>query len=110
MQAFTIEFILGIEAMNEESAENKWDTFLSALDLKKNDKLDLIEVGELVAADGSKPKEKALKEENNPSEDDEDDEDWDDEDDMDDENMGDWSELASENTPLMDVRFFFFSV
>ena len=76
MQSFTVEFVLGIEAMNEESAENKLDTFLSALDLKKNDKLELIEMGELVSSDGTKSKKKAVKEDIDF---DEDDEDWDDE-------------------------------
>lgn len=52
MQSFTVELTLGINAMTEESAENKLDTFLSALDLKKNDKMELVELGELVNADG----------------------------------------------------------
>ena len=47
MQRYTVEIVLAIEAMNEESAENKLDTFLSALDLKKNDKVKAEVIGEL---------------------------------------------------------------
>ena len=47
MQSFTVDLTLGISAMTVESAENKLDTFLSALDLKKNDKMELLELGEL---------------------------------------------------------------
>ena len=39
---------LSIEAMHEESADNKLDAFLSALDQKKNSKIDLVDIGELV--------------------------------------------------------------
>ena len=39
MKTFTVELTLSIDAMSEDSAENKLDAFLSALDLKKNDKV-----------------------------------------------------------------------
>ena len=38
MKTYTVDLTLSIDAMTEESAENKLDAFLSALDLKKNDK------------------------------------------------------------------------
>ena len=58
MKTYKVEITLGINAMNDESAENKLETFLSALDLKKNDKLELVEMGELTES-GSATKSKA---------------------------------------------------
>ena len=36
MKTYTVDLTLSIDAMSEESADNKLDAFLSALDLKKN--------------------------------------------------------------------------
>ena len=73
MQRYTVEIVLAIEAMNEESAENKLDTFLSALDLKKNEKVVAEVIGDL-SQDG-----KAVKSSKNEEDDDFDEEDdWDD--------------------------------
>ena len=47
MKTFTVDLTLSIDAMTQESADNKLDSFLSALDLKKNEKLDLVSCGEL---------------------------------------------------------------
>ena len=65
MKTYTVDLTLSIDAMNEESADNKLDSFLSALDLKKNDKIDLVSCGDL--SEGGSSKEEA----------DDDDEDWD---------------------------------
>ena len=54
MKTYTVDLTLSIDAMNEESAENKLDSFLSALDLKKNAKLDLVECSELMEGGKSK--------------------------------------------------------
>ena len=84
MKAYKVEITLGINAMNDESAENKLETFLSALDLKKNDKLELIEMGELTEG-GKSPESKSTAEKTRPKieyddddDDDDDEEDWDD--------------------------------
>ena len=61
MKSFEVTLTLAIDAMHEESAENKLDSFLSALDLKKNDKLNLVELGELIPTDGSDDEGKAKK-------------------------------------------------
>ena len=45
MKTYTVDLTLSINAMTEESADNKLDAFLSALDLKKNDKIDLVNCG-----------------------------------------------------------------
>ena len=47
MKNYTVDLTLSIDAMTEESADNKLDAFLSALDLKKNDKIDLVSCGDL---------------------------------------------------------------
>ena len=39
MNLFEVTLTLSIEAMHEESADTKLDNFLSALDLKKNEKI-----------------------------------------------------------------------
>ena len=86
MKTFEVTLTLSIDAMHEESAENKLDSFLSALDLKKNDKMNLLELGELLPADGDaeEPPKKAAKKRPKLSLEDEDewddswgDEDWD---------------------------------
>ena len=48
MNIYEVTMTLSIEAMHEESADNKLDAFLSALDQKKNSKIDLVDIGELV--------------------------------------------------------------
>ena len=53
MKTFTVELTLSIDAMTEDSAENKLDAFLSALDLKKNDKVSLVDLGELSEGDSA---------------------------------------------------------
>ena len=80
---------LSIDAMHEESAENKLDGFLSALDLKKNDKLNLVDLGELVPSDGESTPKEGKKKLPKLSLDDEDewDDSWEDE---------DWDELDEE--------------
>ena len=65
MKTFTVDLTLSIDAMSEESADNKLDAFLSALDLKKNDKIELVNCGDLSEGDSSEEGEA------------EDDEDWD---------------------------------
>ena len=52
MKTFTVELTLSIDAMSDESAENKLDAFLSALDLKKNEKVSLVDLGELTESGG----------------------------------------------------------
>ena len=42
MKSYEIDITLGIDAMHEESAVNKVRSFLSALELKKNEKVYLI--------------------------------------------------------------------
>tara|TARA_B100000131_G_C18021297_1_gene574677 strand:- start:31 stop:636 length:606 start_codon:yes stop_codon:yes gene_type:complete len=42
MKSYEIDITLGVDAMHEESALNKIRSFLSALDLKKNDKIFLV--------------------------------------------------------------------
>jgi len=49
MNLFEVTLTLSIEAMHEESADTKLDNFLSALDLKKNEKIDLVDLGDLVS-------------------------------------------------------------
>jgi hypothetical protein len=63
MKLYEVTMTLSIEAMHEESADNKLDSFLSALDQKKNDKIDLVELGELISVDDEpeEPKENATK-------------------------------------------------
>ena len=63
MKTYTVDLTLSIDAMSEESADNKLDAFLSALDLKKNEKIELVSCGDLSEAGASDS--------------DEDDEDWD---------------------------------
>lgn len=46
MKTYWVDITLAVDAMHEESADNKLDSFLSAVDQKKNDKLDLISVSE----------------------------------------------------------------
>ena len=48
MNLFEVTLTLSIEAMHEESADTKLDNFLSALDLKKNEKIDLVDLGDIV--------------------------------------------------------------
>ena len=90
MQRYTVEIVLAIDAMNEESAENKLDTFLSALDLKKNDKISAEVIGDLTQdGEPSKKSTKKVEDDDWANEDwdsmDEDDDDDDDDDDSDDE-------------------------
>ena len=54
MKTYTVDLTLSIDAMNEESADNKLDAFLSALDLKKNDKIELVSCGDLSEGGSSK--------------------------------------------------------
>ena len=42
MKLYEVTMTFSIEAMHEESADNKLDSFLSALDQKKNDKIDSV--------------------------------------------------------------------
>jgi hypothetical protein len=49
MNLYEVTMTFSIEAMHEESADNKLDSFLSALDQKKNSKIDLVDLGDLVA-------------------------------------------------------------
>ena len=79
MQRYTVEVVFAIEAMNEESAENKLDTFLSALDLKKNEKVTADSIGEL-SQDETSSKKKSKKSKVEVDDYDEEDEDWDDDD------------------------------
>ena len=46
MKSYEIDVTFGIDAMHDESAVNKLKTFLSGLDLKKNDKIYLIDPDE----------------------------------------------------------------
>ena len=62
MKLYEVTMTFSIEAMHEESADNKLDSFLSALDQKKNDKIDLVELGELVSVD-DEPKDSKEEEE-----------------------------------------------
>ena len=62
MKLYEVTMTFSIEAMHEESADNKLDSFLSALDQKKNDKIDLVELGELVSIDGTNRKNPTEKE------------------------------------------------
>ena len=107
---------LAIEAMNEESAENKLDTFLSALDLKKNDKVKAETIGEL-SQDGKPSKSKKKVEEDDDDYDDDDDwdddwanEDWDsmdeEEDDEEEEDEEDDKEEDSEEDELSKLLFY----
>lgn len=48
MDLYEVTLTLSIEAMHEESADTKLDNFLSALDLKKNEKIDLVDLGDLL--------------------------------------------------------------
>jgi len=48
MNLFEVTLTLSIEAMHEESADTKLDNFLSALDLRKNEKIDLVDLGDIV--------------------------------------------------------------
>lgn len=66
MKTYTVDLTLSINAMTEESADNKLDAFLSALDLKKNDKIDLVNCGDLSEGGDSEAEDPE-----------EDDEDWD---------------------------------
>ena len=91
MQNYTVEVTFAIDAMNEESAENKLDTFLSALDLKKNDKITADIVGELTQV-GKSTKKATKSKKADPEEDEEDDEDWDDE-----WATGDWDSLDEDD-------------
>ena len=52
MNLYEVTTTFSIEAMNEESADNKLDSFLSALDQKKNSNIDLVDLGDLVAVNG----------------------------------------------------------
>jgi hypothetical protein len=47
MKTFWLDLTISIDAMHEESADNKVDAFLSAIDQKKNDKIDLVSMSEL---------------------------------------------------------------
>jgi len=51
MKRFQVKAIFEIEAAHDESADNKLDVFLSGLDLKKNERVDLVDLGELVEVD-----------------------------------------------------------
>ena len=51
MKLYQVDLTLEIEAAHEDSADNKLDAFLAGLDLKKNERIDLVELGELVAVD-----------------------------------------------------------
>jgi hypothetical protein len=51
MKRFQVKAIFEIEAAQDESADNKLDVFLSGLDLKKNERVDLVDLGELVEID-----------------------------------------------------------
>ena len=51
MKLFQVDLTLEIEAAHDDSADNKLDAFLSSLDLKKNDRIELVELGELVSVD-----------------------------------------------------------
>ena len=51
MKRFQVKAIFEIEAAQDESADNKLDVFLSGLDLKKNERVDLVDLGELVEVD-----------------------------------------------------------
>ena len=114
MKSFEVTLTLAIDAMHEESAENKLDSFLSALDLKKNDKLNLLELGELIPTDGSDDEGKSKKSkakgrpklslENEDEWDDSwEDEDWDsmdeEDEDWDDDDSEEESEPVEEDTP-----------
>ena len=88
MKTYLVDITLSIDAMHEESAEKKLDSFLSALDLKKNDKMELAEIGDLYEDEDAQHPE--------DSKDDED-EDWDDEwDDL------DWDKMADGEKPKTD--------
>ena len=52
MDAYEVTIVLEIDAMHDESAENKLEAFLSGLDLKKNDKVHCISVGPLAKVGG----------------------------------------------------------
>lgn len=52
MEAYEVTIVLEIDAMHEESAENKLEAFLSGLDLKKNDKVFCKTVGDLTKVGG----------------------------------------------------------
>jgi len=78
MKTFTVELTLSIDAMNEDSAENKLDAFLSALDLKKNEKVSLVDCSEL--SDGESAPSKSAGKAKAAEEDDMDWDDFDDED------------------------------
>ena len=76
MKTFEVTLTIQIEAMHEESAENKLDSFLTVLDLKKNQSISLIEMSDIGDAAGA-PK-KANKKKEEPEDDEEWDESWED--------------------------------
>lgn len=79
MQTYYVAFTLSIDAMNEESAENKLDTFLSALDLKKNEKVKIIEMTDLLEEEDVPSLEAgSTKKVSKGAAEDEDDQDWED--------------------------------
>jgi hypothetical protein len=51
MKRFQVKAIFEIEAAHDESADNKLDVFLSGLDLKKNERVELVDLEELVEVD-----------------------------------------------------------
>jgi len=52
METYEVSVILEIEAMHEESAENKLDSFLSGLDLKKNERVFHVSSSPLIKTGG----------------------------------------------------------
>jgi len=59
MDTYEVSLTLEIEAMHEESAENKLEAFLSGLDLKKNDKVFCTIVGPITKTGSDESAEKA---------------------------------------------------
>ena len=54
MKTFLVDMTISIDSMNEEAAEKKLDGFLAAFDLKKNEKVSLVEYTEFYQ-DGEEP-------------------------------------------------------
>ena len=95
MKTYTVDLTLSISSMTEESADNKLDAFLSALDLKKNEKVELVTCGELTEGESTaEPADDADEDEDEDWDMAYDDIDWDDEDEDEDK-----SEEESEDEP-----------
>ena len=61
MNTYEVSLTLEIEAMHEESAENKLEAFLSGLDLKKNDKVFCTIVGPITKTGSDESDESPVK-------------------------------------------------